>query len=127
MSRALVLFATLLAALFASLPAAADEGDPDVFARVVVAETDLRAGPGVNYRVIHRAHRGDAFLVETRETSGYWMEVLLPDGRAAFVLGDTVQAVAVDEDSPDAPDKPGFFAPPALEDARGGLALMGGA
>jgi uncharacterized protein YgiM (DUF1202 family) len=93
----------------------------------VVAETELRAGPGVNYRVIQRAHRGDAFLVETRETAGYWMEVVLPDGRAAYVLGDTVQAVAVDEDSPDAPEKPGVFAPPALSDARGGLALMGGA
>lgn len=126
MSRLIVLVATGALALSFSVPASADEGDPDVFARVVVAETDLRAGPGVNYRVIHRAHRGDAFLVETRETSGYWMEVLLPDGRSAFVLGDTVQAVAVDEDSPDAPDKPGFFAPPALEDARGGLALMGG-
>jgi uncharacterized protein YgiM (DUF1202 family) len=127
MRRSLLFLATVALALFASGPAAADDGDPDVFARVVVAETDLRAGPGVNYRVIHRAHRGDAFLVETRETAGYWMEVLLPDGRSAFVLGDTVQAVAVDQDSPDAPDKPGVFAPPALEDARGGLALMGGA
>jgi hypothetical protein len=110
--------------LGAASPAAAEE---DVFARVVVAETELRAGPGVSYRVIHRARRGDAFLVESRETSGYWMEVALSDGRSAFVLGDTVQAVAIDEDAPDAPEKPGFFAPPALEDARGGLALMGGA
>jgi uncharacterized protein YgiM (DUF1202 family) len=127
MSRLLLLLALSAAALLAPGRAVADDGDPDVFARVVVAETELRGGPGVNYRVIDRAQRGDAFLVVTRETSGYWMEVLLPDGRSAFVLGDTVQAVAVDEDSPDAPDKPGVFAPPALEDARGGLALMGGA
>jgi hypothetical protein len=123
-----VLLAVALSTLMAvgASPAAGEEGETDVFARVVVAETELRAGPGVSYRVIHRARRGDAFLVETREKSGYWMEVTLPDGRRAFVLGDTVQAVAIDEDSPDAPSKPGLFAPPALEDARGGLALMGG-
>jgi uncharacterized protein YgiM (DUF1202 family) len=116
-----------LAALFSAGPAlAADYADADVFARVVVAETELRAGPGISHRVIHRAKRGDAFLVETRETSGYWLEVLLPDGRTAYVLGDTVEAVAIDDDAPDAPSKPGFFAPPALEDANGGLALMGG-
>jgi len=106
--------------------AVASAEETDVFARVVVAETDLRAGPGISYRVIHRAYRGDAFLVETRETSGYWMQVLLPDGRRAYVLGDTVQAVAIDSDAPNAPEKPGVFAPPALEDAHGGLALMAG-
>ncbi len=100
--------------------------EADVFARVVVGETELRAGPGVSHRVIHRARRGDAFLIQTRETSGYWLQVLLPDGRTAYVLGDTVEAIAVDEDSPDAPEKPGFFAPPALADAHGGFALMGG-
>jgi uncharacterized protein YgiM (DUF1202 family) len=119
--------ALTLATLFSAGPVlAADLADADVFARVVVAETELRAGPGISHRVIHRAKRGDAFLVETRETSGYWLEVLLPDGRTAYVLGDTVEAVAIDDDAPDAPSKPGFFAPPALEDANGGLALMGG-
>lgn len=116
----------LIGALVWSPVVSAADGEEDVFARVVVAETDLRAGPGVSYRVITRARRGDTFLVETRETSGYWMEVSLPDGRRAFVLGDTVQAIAIDEDAPGAPSKPGLFAPPALEDARGGLALMGG-
>jgi uncharacterized protein YgiM (DUF1202 family) len=114
-----------LALLVAPVTARAAE-DPDVFARVVVAETEMRAGPGVSYRVIHRGRRGDTFLIQTRETSGYWLEVLLADGRTAYVLGDTVEAMAVDEDAPDAPSKPGLFAPPALEDARGGLALMGG-
>jgi uncharacterized protein YgiM (DUF1202 family) len=121
-----LLLAVALAALLSSGAASAASEDADVFARVVVAETELRSGPGISHRVIHRAKRGDAFLVQTRETSGYWLEVLLPDGRSAFVLGDTVEAVAVDDDAPDAPSKPGFFAPPALEDARGGLALMAG-
>src|SRR5690348_3437734 len=114
----------VLALVVAPKPARAE--DADVFARVTVAETEMRAGPGVSYRVIHRGHRGDTFLIQTRETSGYWLEVLLADGRTAYVLGDTVEAMAVEEDSPDAPSKPGLFAPPALEDARGGLALMGG-
>jgi uncharacterized protein YgiM (DUF1202 family) len=105
---------------------AAEEAETDVFARVVVAETELRAGPGVSYRVIHRARRGDAFLIETRETSGYWLEVLLPDGRTAYILGDTIEAIAVDQEAENAPRKPGLFAPPALEDANAGLALMAG-
>jgi uncharacterized protein YgiM (DUF1202 family) len=115
-----------LAAFVISGSARAASEDADVFARVVVAETDLRAGPGISHRVIHRAKRGDAYLVQTRETAGYWLEVLLPDGRSAFVLGDTVETIAVDDDMPDAPSKPGFFAPPALADANGGLALMAG-
>ncbi len=115
-----------LAAALLGAPAPARAADSDVFARVVVAETDMRAGPGVTYRVIHRAQRGDTFLIRTRETSGYWLEVLLPDGRTAYVLGDTVEAMAVDSDEPNAPHKPGLFAPPALQDAHGGLALMGG-
>jgi uncharacterized protein YgiM (DUF1202 family) len=125
-SFAVAVAVALAALLFAGSALAQDPAEADVFARVVVAETDLRAGPGISHRVIHRAKRGDAFLIQTRETSGYWLEVLLPDGRTAYVLGDTVDAVAIDDDAPDAPSKPGFFAPPALEDANGGLALMGG-
>lgn len=124
MRRLVPILGLALSLLFA--PRVARAEDSDVFARVVVAETEMRAGPGVSYRVIHRAHRGDAFLIQTRETSGYWLEVLLPDGRTAYVLGDTVEAMAVDENAPNAPSKPGLFAPPALEDAHGGLALMGG-
>ena len=125
--RSVLAIATVAAALsFAGRALAQDRSEADVFARVVVAETDLRAGPGISHRVIHRAKRGDAFLVETRETSGYWLEVTLPDGRIAYVLGDTVETIAIDDDAPDAPSKPGFFSPPALGDARGGLALMAG-
>jgi uncharacterized protein YgiM (DUF1202 family) len=120
-----VLFAGVLA--FSLRPAlAADAEQEDAFARVIVAETDLRAGPGVSHRVIYHAHRGETFLIQTRETSGFWLQVAMPDGRTAYVLGDTVEAVAVSEDAPDAPAKPGFFAPPALQQARGGFALMGG-
>jgi uncharacterized protein YgiM (DUF1202 family) len=105
---------------------AADSESIDAFARVIVADTDLRAGPGVSHRIIYHAHRGETFLIQTRETSGFWLQVLLADGRTAYVLGDTVEAVAVNENAPDGPSKPGFFAPPALQSARGGFALMGG-
>lgn len=117
--------AVLVAALLTAIPAAAAE-EIDAFARVAVYETDLRSGPGVSYRVIHRARRGDAFLIHTRETKGYWLEVELPDGRTAYVLGDTVETVGVGEDEENRPSKPGLFAPPALQEARGGFALLGG-
>ncbi len=123
LSTALVTLALVLGSTSGFAAGAEDE---DAFARVVVAETDLRAGPGVSHRVIYHAHRGETFLIQTRETSGFWLQVAMPDGRTAYVLGDTVEAVAVSEDAPDAPSKPGFFAPPALQSAKGGFALMGG-
>jgi hypothetical protein len=120
--------AFLLGFLLSSGPlrAAEDSEKVDAFARVIVSETDLRSGPGVSHRVIHRAQRGDTLLIEGREGSGFWLEVALPDGRTGYVLGDTVEPVAVDPDADDAPSKPGFFAPPALQEAHGGFALMGG-
>jgi hypothetical protein len=111
--------------LAATMPSAQEE-EIDAFARVIVAETELRSGPGISHRVIYRATRGETFLVEGREGSGYWLQVVLADGRVAFVLGDTVEPVAVDPDADDGPSKPGFFAPPALQEARAGFALVGG-
>jgi uncharacterized protein YgiM (DUF1202 family) len=113
-------------AAFAPRLAPAAEDEEDAFARVIVADTDLRAGPGVSHRVIYHAHRGETFLIQTRETSGFWLQVVMADGRTAYVLGDTVEAVAVTEGAADAPTKPGFFAPPALQTAHGGFALMAG-
>ena len=123
-----ILYALTLAAMAAvvSGEARAADADFDTFARVVVAETELRSGPGVSHRVISRATRGEAFLVETRETKGFWLEVRLADGRTAYVLGDTVEIQRVDETQADRPRKPGFFAPPALTQARGGFALLAG-
>ncbi|HEX3774328.1 MAG TPA: hypothetical protein VHV51_07675 [Polyangiaceae bacterium] len=124
-----ILLTALLAASLVTPPraaSAASSDEEDAFARVIVADTDLRTGPGVSHRVIYHAHRGETFLIQTRETSGFWLQVAMPDGRTAYVLGDTVEAVAVSEDAPDAPAKPGFFAPPALQQAKGGFALMAG-
>jgi hypothetical protein len=120
------LIAVALAAT--SAPALSQEGDEEVdaFARVVVAEAELRSGPGVSHRVILRAKRGDTFLISGREGTGFWLQVTLPDGREAYVLGDTVEPVGAGPDAPEGAVKPGFFAPPALQEARGGFALMGG-
>lgn len=105
-------------------PAKAD--DTEAFARVVVAETAMRSGPGVSHRVVYVAHRGDTFVIDGREGPGFWLRVLLPDGRVAYALGDTVEPIAIDANAPDAPSKPGFFAPPALQEAHGGFALTAG-
>lgn len=109
-----------------TLARAADDDDEDAYARVIVAEAELRAGPGVSHRVIYRAARGEAFLITTRETTGFWLQVQLPDGRTGYVLGDTVEPVSASDDSAEGARKPGFFAPPALQDAHAGFALMAG-
>jgi hypothetical protein len=110
--------------VMATSPALADE--PEAFARVIVDEAELRSGPGVSYRVIHTAHRGDTFALEGRPGSGFWLKVLLPDGRIAYALGDEVQPYAVQPGEEGAPSRPGFLAPPPLEGAHGGLAMVGG-
>jgi hypothetical protein len=125
MMRYSAAFAACGSVLLCSTPTPAAE-EVDAFARVVVSETELRSGPSVSYRGIGRARRGEAFLINGRETKGYWLEVVLPDGRLAYVLGDTVQIVGVDEDMEGAPSKPGVFAPPALKEANGGFALLAG-
>jgi hypothetical protein len=50
----------------------------------------------------------------------------MPDGRTGYVLGDTVEPVSATEDSVESSRKPGFFAPPALQDAHAGFAMMAG-
>lgn len=113
------------------LPARADEADvwvdPDVdtVARVTASASELRAGPGLAYRVVHRAERGETFPVQGREPTGYWLRVYLIDGRTAYLLGDTADtALASDIDG--ATPSPGVFAPPPLESAAGGMSMAGG-
>jgi hypothetical protein len=127
MARAFALAVLLVFAVFAPLRAlAADEVEPEAFARVVVDSAELRTGPGVSYRVLYDAHRGETFALDGRPGTGFWLRVLLPDGRAAYALGDEVQPFAVNPHDEGAPSRPGLFAPPPLEGSRGGLALLGG-
>lgn len=118
-------FMALLAALSCALEAFA-EAPPEAFARVVVAETALRAGPGIAYRVIYIASRGDTFFLKGRAGSDFWLEVVMADGRTGYILGDTVETVAVDPTAEDSPTAPGVFAPPALQEAWGGFTMSGG-
>jgi len=121
-------FAVLLLTLatLATSARAADEVEPEAFARVVVDSADLRTGPGVSYRILYTAHRGETFALDGRPGTGFWLKVLLSDGRTAYALGDEVQPFAVNPSAQHAPSRPGLFAPPPLEGARGGLALVGG-
>jgi uncharacterized protein YgiM (DUF1202 family) len=125
MKRALLVCLSLLGSPGLARAADADETE-DAYARVIVAEAELRAGPGVSHRVIYRAPRGETFLITTRETAGFWLQVQLPDGRTGYVLGDTVEPVSATDDSAEGARKPGFFAPPALQDAHAGFAMMAG-
>jgi SH3 domain-containing protein len=106
--------------------AAEPREEPEAFARIVVDSAELRSGPGVSYRVIYVAHRGETLAIDGRPSKGFWLRVLLSDGRIAYVLGDEVQPFAVTPGEPEAPTRPGFFAPPPLIGSRGGLALVSG-
>ena len=100
--------------------------DPEAFARVIVDAAELRTGPGVSFRVVYTAHRGETFALDGRPGSGFWLRVLLADGRVAYALGDEVQPFAVSSGEAGAPSRPGFLAPPPLEGAHAGLAIIGG-
>jgi hypothetical protein len=106
--------------------ARADSPEPEAFARVVVDAAELRTGPSVSYRVLYVGHRGETFALDGRPGNGFWLRVLLADGRTAYALGDEVQTFAVNPNDESAPSRPGLFAPPPLEGSRAGLALMGG-
>jgi hypothetical protein len=115
-----------LAVLLVAARSARAAEEPEAFARVVVDSAELRSGPGVSFRVLTTARRGETLALDGRQGSGFWLRVILPDGRTAYALGDEVQVFAVRPGEPDAPSRPGIFAPPPLEGARGGLAIVGG-
>lgn len=124
-------FATLALWLAATPARAQDPGldvdtEVDTIARVTSSVSELRAGPGLAYRVIHRAERGETFPIQGREATGFWLRVYLPDGRTAYLLGDTADTALLSDMGEGASGAPGIFAPPPLESARGGMAMAGG-
>ena len=56
----------LLLALAVPRPALAEE--PEAFARIVVDSAELRSGPGVSYRGIYNAQRGDTLAIDGRRS-----------------------------------------------------------
>ncbi|MBX3189893.1 MAG: SH3 domain-containing protein [Labilithrix sp.] len=123
--RVVVLAIVMLALSLAPRVARAAE-EPEAFARVVVDAAELRSGPGISYRVIYSAQRGETLALDGRPGAGFWLQVVLPDGRTAYALGDEVQVFAVRPGEPEAPSRPGIFATPPLEGAHGGLAIVAG-
>jgi hypothetical protein len=123
---AVATLALVSVASWSAVARADDAAEPEAFARVVVDSAEMRTGPSVSYRVLYVAHRGETFALDGRPGAGFWLRVLLPDGRSVYALGDEVQPFAVNPKDDGAPSRPGFFSPPPLEGARGGLALMGG-
>jgi len=124
--RIVAAVAVAIAVVLTTLSARADGADQDqaeAFARVVVDSADLRTGPGVSFRVIYTAHRGETFALDGRQGGGFWLRVLLPDGRRAFAMGEQVEPFAVTDNTF---RRPGVFAPPPLEGAHGGFAITGG-
>jgi len=53
--------------------------------------------------------RGETLAIDGRLGGGFWLRILLPDGRVAYALGDEVQTFAVSAGEPDAPSRPGLF------------------
>src|SRR5580698_1960963 len=86
--------------------AAQAASEPDAFARITVDAADLRTGPGVSFRIIYTAHRGETLALDGRPGTGFWLRVILPDGRTAYALGDEVQAFAVDPKAKGSPSRP---------------------
>jgi len=74
------------------LLAAESEEDVEAFAKWITAETELRSGR-VSPSGDLPGQSGETFLIQGREGAGYWLQVVLPDGRIAYVLGDTVETV----------------------------------
>lgn len=128
MRQPLTPIAVMLSVLCLAAPARADDDDVELYARVIVDSTVIRSGPGVSYRRLYVAERGDVFPVVARSTrGGYWFQVELPDGTSGWILGDTVYNHEVGEDDPDEGRfLPGLFAPPPLPTATGELSVTFG-
>lgn len=64
---------------------------------VIVDVTNLRSGPGTNYRILAKAQPGDTFPIVV--TEGDWHKILRPDGSHAYVAGWVVKTESVSVNS----------------------------
>ena len=117
-----------LALLLLKAGTAQAQAEPELYARVIVDTAILRSGPGVSYRRVYVASRGEVFLVTARGTRGYWFQVQLPDATYGWVRGEAVYNHEVsEEDASGGRFLPEVFAPPPLLAARGEVAVVAGA
>ncbi len=122
----LVALSAIVATATVGFVTAAHAEEVEAFARVVVERAEIRSGPGASYRTIAVLERGDTVAVDRRGSDQFWLKVTLEDGRAGWLLGDEVEVYAVRPGEPDKPSRPGFFAPPPLLGAHGGLSIFAG-
>jgi hypothetical protein len=125
--------ATLLALLLALLACMASAGvaraddDAEPYARVIVERATVRAGPGIGFRGVYQAQRGEVFPLRSRASAGYWFQIELPDATLGWVAGDLVFNHEVgDAEASGGRFLPWLLAPPPLPGARGEVAISGG-
>jgi hypothetical protein len=106
---------------------AAAEPEAQPYARVIIETAVVRSGPGVGYRSLYLAQRGEVFPIHSRATQGYWFLIELPDSTRGFIAGDSVYTHEV-MGEPEGSGRflPWLFAPPPLPGARGEVAVVGG-
>jgi hypothetical protein len=117
-----------LLAMFCNPSSARAEADaPQPYARVIVEQASVRAGPGVGFRSVYTAQRDEVFPLRARATQGYWFQIELPDSTYGWIAGDSVYNLEVnDEKARSGRFLPWLFAPPPLPGAHGEVAVVGG-
>ncbi len=81
---------------------AADTPDPDtdgIPMEIVAQQAFLRAGPGINYRILEFPTRGTAVTVIAKNGDGTWFNVLLDDNSSGWLHYEVLEA-----DEPNAVD-----------------------
>ena len=96
-SRRLVFWGLLAIVSVLTIPRTARAEDtPDAFARVLVDSADLRTGPGVSYRVLYTAHRGETLALDERGVAVAVQGEVVPRSEwshRTLSVGDRVEVV----------------------------------
>jgi len=64
--------------------------EADAYLRVIAQKASVHTGPGVGYREVYIAERGQVFQVVERATKDYWFKIELDDGTTGWIVGDMV-------------------------------------
>ena len=87
----MILQRLIVVAVVASATTASAEG----YVRVIAQRAPVHSGPGVGYREVYYAERGQVFEVLERGTRDYWYKIALDDGTTGWIVGDLVYPFAV--------------------------------